>query len=106
MGKRNQLYCRWIRILPNPDNDKEIYLVLAKDTPMEKKYIRQFENMFQGKDVILTIVELIRSKNKTKELQTEEPVQEEEIEPEPKKQKKDKNEIPEEQKHTALWDVE
>lgn len=31
---------------------------------MDKKYIRQFDNMFAGEDVILTITKLIRGKNK------------------------------------------
>ena len=31
---------------------------------MERKYIRQFENEFQGKDVIITITKLIRNLKK------------------------------------------
>jgi len=64
IGKKNQLYGKWIRLIPNPDNPNELYLVIEKDKPMERKYIRQFENMFKGKDVIITITELIREKKK------------------------------------------
>jgi hypothetical protein len=63
MGRKDQLYGKWKRILLNPDNPNEIYLVLEKDAPMEKKYIRDFENRFQGQDVILSITKLIRHKN-------------------------------------------
>jgi len=66
MGKKNQLYGKWVRLIPNPDNPNELYLVIEKDKPMERKYIRQFENMFKGKDVIISITELIREKNKKK----------------------------------------
>ncbi len=71
MGKKNQLYGKWIRLIPNPDNPNELYLVIEKDKPMERKYIRQFENMFKGKDVIITITELIRGMNKKKEEESE-----------------------------------
>ena len=67
IGQKNQLYGKWIRLVPNPDNPKELYLVIEKDKPMERKYIRQFENMFKGKDVIITITELIRGKTKKME---------------------------------------
>jgi len=63
MGQRNQLYAKWKRILPNPENPKELYLVLEKDRPMERKYFRQFDDTFAGKDVIVTIVELVRKKS-------------------------------------------
>ncbi len=64
IGRKNQLYGKWIRLMPNPDDPNELYLIIEKDKPMEKKYIRQFENLFQGKDVIITITELIRDKKK------------------------------------------
>jgi len=63
IGRKDQLYGKWKRILQNPDDPNEIYLVLEKDAPMEKKYIRDFENRFQGQDVILSITKLIRHKN-------------------------------------------
>jgi len=64
LGKRNQIYARYIRIMQSADDPNEIYLVLAKDSPMDRKYIRQFDNMFSGKDVILSITILVREKNK------------------------------------------
>jgi len=64
LGRRDQIYGRWKRLLLNPDNPKEIYIVLEKDKPMERKYIRQFENEFQGKDVIITVTKLIRNLKK------------------------------------------
>ena len=72
IGRKNQLYGKWKRLLPNPDNDKEIYLVIEKDKPMELKYIRQFENMFKGKDIILSITTLVRGKPRWEETPSEE----------------------------------
>ncbi|RLG18195.1 hypothetical protein DRN75_02330 [Nanoarchaeota archaeon] len=60
LGQKNQIYGKLKRILINPENPNELYLVLEKDRPMERKYIRQFEDMFAGKDVIVTLTELIR----------------------------------------------
>jgi len=57
--------------MASADNPNEIYLVLEKDAPMDKKYIRQFDNMFAGKDIILTIGVLIRNKNPKEEEQAE-----------------------------------
>ena len=74
IGKKNQLYGKWIRLIPNPDNPNELYLVIEKDKPMERKYIRQFENMFKGKDVIITITELIRGMKKEKKEEVEKEV--------------------------------
>jgi len=85
MGKRNQIYARYVRIMSSTDNPNEIYLVLEKDSPMDRKYIRQFDNMFAGKDVILTIGVLIRSKN-GRVNETEEST--EEVEPKEKQGKK------------------
>jgi len=62
MGKKNQLYAKFIRLFKSTDNPNEIILILEKDKPMEEKYIRQFEDMFQGKDVIITFTKLIRNK--------------------------------------------
>jgi len=87
MGKKNQIYGRWKRLLPNPDNPNEIYLVLEKDVPMDIKYIRQFEDMFMNKDVILTIGVLIRNKNGSTE--------EEKPSEEPKERKRGKKIIEE-----------
>ena len=67
IGKRNQIYAKYVRIMTSADNPNEIYLVMSKDQPMDKKYIRQFDNMFAGKDVILTIDVLIRNKNEGKD---------------------------------------
>lgn len=64
MGKKNQIFGRYIRILQSAENPNEIYIVLEKDKPMEAKYIRQFDNMFAGKDVIITITELKRGLSK------------------------------------------
>jgi len=98
MGKKNQLYAKWVRILTSPDNDKEIYLVLEKDQPMDKKYIRQFDNMFSGKDVILTIGVLIRNKNdKEGEVPEEEPK---------RKRKKPESENENDLKDTPFWSVQ
>jgi hypothetical protein len=58
--------------MQSAERPNEIYLVLEKDGPMEKKYMKQFDNMFMGKDVIITIVPLIREKNKHKTEQKEE----------------------------------
>lgn len=103
MGKINQLYGKWVRLLLNPDNPNELYLVIEKDVPMDKKYIRQFENMFQGKDIILTIGVLIRHKNiKLESI-------DERISPlEEAKKQSDKKAEPEtnEKKHSPFWDVE
>jgi hypothetical protein len=72
MGKKNQLYAKYVRLMQSAEKPNEIYLVLEKDEPMEKKYMRQFDNMFMGKDVIITITPLIREKNKHKTGQKEE----------------------------------
>lgn len=93
MGKRNQIYGQYIRIMTSAEDPNEIYLVLRKDTPMEKKYIRQFDNMFAGKDVLITIIQLIRKK-KEKEKQEEE----EEVDVETYKGRRFA--------HTPYWDVE
>jgi hypothetical protein len=58
--------------MQSAEKPNEIYLVLEKDEPMEKKYMRQFDNMFVGKDVIITITPLIREKNKHKTERQEE----------------------------------
>ena len=68
MGKKNQIYCKWKRLLINPDNPNELYIVIEKDEPMEKKYIREFENKYQGKDVIITVTKLIREKRKKRRI--------------------------------------
>ncbi|MEM2271924.1 MAG: hypothetical protein QXP56_04570 [Archaeoglobaceae archaeon] len=62
MGKKNQIYAQYVKIMLSAEDPNEIYLVLKKDEPMDKKYIRQFDNMFAGKDVIITITPLIRGK--------------------------------------------
>ncbi len=69
IGKSNQIYCKWKRLLVNPDNPKELYIVIEKDQEMQKKYIREFENKFKDKDVIITITKLIRNKKKKDLLQ-------------------------------------
>jgi len=99
MGKKNQLYFKWIRILPNPDNPKEYYLVFQKDKEMDRKYIRQFDNMFAGKDVLVTLTLLIRGKNK--KLLTEEP----EEESKPDKRRKELEEV-KEYSESPFWSVE
>lgn len=107
MGKRNQLYGRWLRLLPSPDNPCELYLIIRKDSPMETKYIRQFENMFQGKDVILTIGELVRnqeSQDEHLEL-TEEVSHTSEIDKKRKKEDEEQEED-EELKDNPMWSVQ
>ncbi len=69
IGKKNQIYAKWKRLLVNPDNPKELYIVIEKDQEMQKKYIREFENKFKNKDVIITITKLIRDKKKKDLLQ-------------------------------------
>jgi hypothetical protein len=114
MGKRNQIYCKWVRILKNPEDDNEIYLVLRKDKPMELKYIRQFENMFQGTDVLITIVKLIRNKKEDESKDWEPDLSQiktiEESLKESKEKKKreedkdeDADEVPEKVKDSPLW---
>jgi len=65
MGKKNQLYAKFIRLFRSTDDPTELILILKKDKPMEKKYIQQFEDMFKGEDVIITVTKLIRNKKKT-----------------------------------------
>jgi len=72
IGRRDQIYGRWVRLLLNPNDANEIYLVLSKDKPMEKKHIQQFEDAYQGRDVIISITPLVRGKNKPKEDEEEE----------------------------------
>jgi len=31
IGKKNQIYAKWKRLLVNPDNPKELYIVIEKD---------------------------------------------------------------------------
>ena len=67
MGQSNQLYCRFIRLLPNPEDLNELYLVIAKDKPMNFETIKDFERRYIGKDIIITITNLVRDqKKKTK----------------------------------------
>lgn len=99
MGKRNQIYARYVRIMASADNPNEIYLVLEKDAPMDKKYIRQFDNMFAGKDIILTIGELIRNKNPKEEEQAE-------VEPGKRRAKKEEDDEDKPPQDSPFWDVQ
>lgn len=67
IGRKDQIYGKWKRLLLSPDNPNEIYLVLEKDKPMEKRHIQQFEDEYQGKDVIISLTVLRRSKVKKEE---------------------------------------
>jgi hypothetical protein len=67
MGRKDQIYGKWKRLLLSPDDPNEVYLVLSKDKPMERKHIQQFEDAYQGRDVIISITPLVRGKNKSKE---------------------------------------
>jgi hypothetical protein len=102
MGKRNQLYGKWVRILPNPDNPNEVYLVIEKDKPMEAKHFKGFDDMFMGKDVILTIGVLIRKKN-TREEYKKSPLEEKE---ETNQKGETETDEASETKHSPFWDVE
>lgn len=64
MGQSNQIYAKWIRILPSPDNPNELYIVLEKDKPMSGETMRTFDSRFIGEDVIITVTKLIRGKKK------------------------------------------
>lgn len=66
MGQSNQVYARWKRILPNPTNPKELYLVLEKDKPMSEETMKSFEERFKETDVIVTVTKLIRGKKRGK----------------------------------------
>lgn len=72
IGKRNQIYAQYVRILKNPENEKEIYIVLSKDQEMETKYVKQFDKMFGGMDVILTITKLERKKKEAEQKEVSE----------------------------------
>jgi hypothetical protein len=63
MGKKNQIYAKYERLSISQEDPNELNLVLKKDIQMEKKHVREFDNMFAGKDVIITISVLIRNKN-------------------------------------------
>lgn len=63
MGKKNQLYGKYVRILQSADDRNEVLIVIRKDQPMDKKYIRQFDNTYTNTDIILTITPLKRKKN-------------------------------------------
>lgn len=67
MGQKNQLYAKWKRILFNPENLNEIWLVLEKDKPMSINSALDFDERYKDKDVILTISLLIRGKHSYKE---------------------------------------
>jgi len=64
MPMDNQIYAKWIRVLPSPDNANEIFLILEKDKPMSKRTMEFLEEQFRGKDCIITIDKLIREKKK------------------------------------------
>lgn len=66
MGQANQIYAKWKRLLPSPDNPNELYLVIEKDKPMSIETIKSFEERYQEEDVILTITKLVRKKKKRK----------------------------------------
>lgn len=69
MGQANQIYSKWKRLLLNPSNPKELYLVLEKDKPMSIETIKSFEERFRDCDIIITITKLIRKKHtKTKQM--------------------------------------
>lgn len=72
LGKRNQLYAQYVRIMQSAEDPNEIYLVLRKDAPMDRKYIRQFDNMFAGKDIIVSLTLLKRGLSKQKANEEEE----------------------------------
>jgi len=64
MGQANQIYAKWLRLLPSPDNPNELYLVIVKDKAMSEETIKAFEGRFKDKDVIITVTKLIRGKRK------------------------------------------
>lgn len=64
MGQANQIYAKWIRILPSPDNPNEMYIVILKDKPMSIETAKSFDERFEGEDVIITVTKLIRKKKK------------------------------------------
>lgn len=64
MAQANQIYAKWKRLLPSPDNPNELYLVLEKDKPMSIETVKSFEERFIEKDVILTVTKLVRGKKK------------------------------------------
>lgn len=63
LGQANQIYCKWIRILPSPDNPNEMYIVIMKDKPMSVETAKSFDERYKAKDVILTVTILIRKKH-------------------------------------------
>jgi len=64
VGQSNQIYAKWKRILPSPDNPNELFIVLEKDKPMSKETIKAFDKRFEEVDVIVTVTKLIRGKRK------------------------------------------
>lgn len=103
MGRKDQLYGKWKRILLNPDDPNEIYLVLEKDAPMEKKYIRDFENRYQGQDVILSITKLIRHKNQETSWESEKDQLTHPEKANEERKKKDKDS--DESKESPFWTI-
>jgi len=67
IGQANQLYCKWKRILFNPDDPNELYIVVAKDKPMTRETALEFDERFKEMDVIITVTKLIRGKKKNDE---------------------------------------
>jgi len=59
VGQKNQIYCKWKRILFNPDNPNELFIVVEKDKPMSQETALSFDERFKGKDA-----KLIRKKKK------------------------------------------
>ena len=67
MGQANQIYAKWLRILPNPDNPNEMYIVILKDKPMTPETAKSFDERYRNEDVIITVTKLIRKKGKNDE---------------------------------------
>jgi len=62
MPMSNQIYGKLKRILPNPDNECEFYIVVEKDAPIQKTVVQEIERQFKDRDIIMTIIELKRKK--------------------------------------------
>lgn len=64
MPMSNQIYGKLKRILPNPDNEYELYVVIEKDSPPQISIIQAIEKEYKDKDIIISIIELKRKKRK------------------------------------------
>jgi len=61
--KEPSIFGRWIGLQVNPNNKKQLYVILDRDVPMSKEIIQEFNELFGGINVALNIKEMREREN-------------------------------------------